>query len=221
MLKIRYFRLRLPVSLSEFAVLASTASVEVGQGRIFVVRSNAEELILRYTQTRLISAVRILDDGSEIRTSVETMERRDVRIFSRPGGLFLSIIDPPRSVKFIEEVLEKTLAGKSYFIEALELTRAIVELHVAKFDAARLVSAKVRDFMVYDGAVGRMEITSKSGLQQAVAPFLEGKYYKIDSLTYEVTEGFTQGLVYYSSNGTIRVSGPLVDVAFPLFEASL
>ncbi|WP_175810885.1 hypothetical protein [Burkholderia cepacia] len=124
-------------------------------------------------------------------------------------------------MKFIEEVLEKTLAGESYFFEALELTRAVVESHVSRFDAARLVSAKVRDFMVYDGAVGRIEITSKLGLRHDVAPFLEGKYYKIDSLAYEVTNGFTQGLVHYSSNGTIRVSGPLVDVAFPFFESNL
>ena len=108
--------------------------------------------------------------------------------------------------------------GGQYFYESMEIDEALVKKHVAKFDAARLVSAKVRDFAVYEGAVGRFEVTSKNGLMGEIAPFLQGKYYRVDSLTYELTHKFSNFLVTYSSGGGIKVNDNYLDLLLPSFE---
>jgi hypothetical protein len=220
MLKVRYFRIRLSQSLKEFGELATSVEKRLSS-RVALVRHGADEVIIRYTVIRLINTVQILPDGSELKDTVQTMEQHSVRFFQRNGNMYLSVIDPPRGLKVLGQLLDAVVGGNDYFFEPLELTKSLIERHVAKFDAARLVSAKVRDFQVYEGAVGRLEVTSQAGLQPGIAPFLENKFHRIDSLTYEVTAGFVQGLICYTSNGTVRASGPLVEIAFPTFEASL
>jgi hypothetical protein len=221
MLKIRYFRVRLPHTLSAFGELAASAQRKRASSAVTVIRRTSDEVILRYTVVRHITTCQILPDGSELRDTVPTMEQHAIRLFQRNNNTYLSAVDPPRGLKIIGELLEAITENNDYFFEPLELTTSIVDKHIANFDSARLVSAKVRDFQVYEGAIGRLEVTSQAGLQPGIAPFLANKFHRIESLTYEVTRGFVQGLVYYTHNGTVRASGPIVEAVFPSFEASL
>lgn len=219
MLKIRYYRLRLP-SEASLATLES-ASYRARSYGVSVLRASTDELVLRYTLTRHIETIQILEDGSEVRTAIPTMDQCSLRFFSRGHQFVLSILDPPRGLRIASEVLARLVGEREFFLEPLEITAPLVRQHVERFDSARLVSAKVRDFRVSDTAVGRLEVTSKGGLDDSIAPFLEGRYYRVDSLTYEITHQFQRGLVNYASNGTVRVSGPLVEIAFPVFEQLL
>lgn len=220
MLKIRYYRLRLPSGLGMNS-LESSAYKLASSSEISVLRASSDELVIRYTVTRQIEAIQILRDGSAIKSSIPTMEQYSLRFFQSSTGVILSLLDPPRGLRIATEVLGLLLGHSEYFIEVLEISSALIKGHIEKFDSAKLVSAKIRDFRVYDKAVGRLEISSKEGLTEEIAPFLVGKYYKIDSLTYEITHQFQRGLICYSSNGTVRVSGPLVEVAFPMFELQI
>lgn len=202
-------------------MLASTAYRVGENGGISVVQASSNDLVLQYTTTRQIEATQIMSDGSEVRTFVPTMERHSIRLFQATEGLVLSLLEPARGSRVTTEVLSKLVGKEDYFIEPLEISTKMIRVHVSEFDSARLVSAKVRDFRVYDSAVGRLEVSSKEGLADEIAPFLAGKYYKIDSLTYEVTHQFKRGLIRYSNSGTVKVSGPLVDVVFPTFERLL
>ena len=220
MMKIRYYKLRLPNDVGVSA-LTSTAYRVGANGGISVVEATSNDLALKYTTTRQIEASQIMSDGSEVRTFVPTMERHSIRLFQAAEGLVLSLLDPARGSKVTTEVLSKIVGNEDYFIEPLEISAKMIRVHVSEFDSARLVSAKVRDFRVYDSAVGRLEVSSKDGLTDEIAPFLAGKYHKIDSLTYEVTHQFKRGLICYSSSGTVKVSGPLVEIVFPSFERLL
>lgn len=202
-------------------MLASTAYRVGENGGISVVQASSNDLVLQYTTTRQIEATQIMSDGSEVRTFVPTMERHSIRLFQAAEGLVLSLLDPARGSRVTTEVLSKLVGKEDYFIKPLEISTKMIRVHVSEFDSARLVSAKVRDFRVYDSAVGRLEVSSKEGLADEIAPFLAGKYYKIDSLTYEVTHQFKRGLICYSNSGTVKVSGPLVEVVFPTFERLL
>lgn len=221
MLKIRYFRLRLPCSIQEFGSLVEKRTKPVAKKNVFLVKRDGNEVILQYTIVRLVTTIEILPDGSERKAGFPTMERYFIRLFQKGEQSYLSIVDPPRGIRIIGEMLEDILDGANYFLESLEITQEIINRHTPKFESVKLVSAKVRDFQVYEGAVGRLEVTSSNGLIPSIAPFLEGRFHRIDSLTYEVILDFTQGLVCYCSNGTVKISGPLVDRAFPLFEESL
>lgn len=220
MLKIRYYKLRVPND-SGISMLASAAYRLGANGGISVLEATSNVLFLKYTITRQIEATQIMSDGSEVRTFVPTMERHSIRLFQVAEGLVLSLLDPARGSRVTTEVLSKLIGSEDYFIEPLEISTKMIRVHVSEFDSARLVSAKVRDFRVYDGAVGRLEVSSKEGLTDEIAPFLAGKYHKIDSLTYEVTHQFKRGLICYSNSGTVKVSGPLVEVVFPTFERLL
>ena len=220
MLKIRYYRLRLPSGFGINSLQLSAYKLESGSG-ISVLRASSDELVIRYTVTRHIETTQILSDGSAVKTSIPTMEQYSLRFFRANSGVILSLLDPPRGLRITSEVLGLLLGQSEYFIEVLEMSSGLIKGHIERFDSARLVSAKIRDFKVYENAVGRLEIGSKDGLSEEIAPFLAGKYYKIDSLTYEITHQFQRGLICYSSNGTVRVSGPLVEIAFPTFELDL
>lgn len=202
-------------------MLASAAHRVSANDGISVVEATSNSLILKYTVTRQIEATQILSDGSEVRTFVPTMERYSIRFFQGAEGPVLSLLDPARGSRVTIEVLSKLVGNEGYFIEPLEISTKMIRVHVSEFDSARLVSAKVRNFRVYDNAVGRLEVSSKEGLADEIAPFLAGKYHTIDSLTYEVTHRFKRGLICYSNSGTVKVSGPLVELVFPTFERLL
>lgn len=103
----------------------------------------------------------------------------------------------------------------------MEFGRDVIERHIATFESAKLVSSKVRDFQIYEKAIARLEVTSKEGLPSEIAPFLAGKFHRVDSMTYEVTHQFKKGLISYTANGTIRISAPLVEAGFQSFERQL
>ncbi|MBT9494692.1 MAG: hypothetical protein IV107_20595 [Paucibacter sp.] len=217
MLKIRYYRLRMSPEYG-IASLACSAYKLGPESGISVLEFNSGNLVLRCTFTKQIETTQILSDGSEVRSQIPTMERHSVRFFQVSAGLMLSLMDPPRGSRVSTEVLSKLIGKDEYFIEPLEIDIKMIRGHISSFDSARLVSAKIRDFRVYDNAIGRLEISSKEGLSEEIAPFLAGKYHKVDSLTYEVTHQFKRGLICYVNSGTVRVSGPLVETAFPTFE---
>jgi len=217
MLKIRYYKLRVGQE-SEIESLASAAYNLGPENGFSVLESSTRNLVLKCTFTKQIETTQILSDGSEVRTQIPTMEQYSVRFFQAGRGLMLSLLDPPRGSRVTTEVLGKLIGKDEYFIEPLDINTEMIRGHISSFDSARLVSAKIRDFKVYDNAIGRLEISSKVGLAEEIAPFLAGKYHKVDSLTYEVTHQFKRGLICYISSGTVRVSGPLVETAFPTFE---
>lgn len=224
MLKVRYFRLRFPAGFDRFREAAATRSSQRQQDGslgIQVLKSTASDLILSCKTTRFLTTTQFLDDGSSVKTAVPTAEMHSLRIFAKADALFISVLNPARGLRIVDSVLAAIANGSEFFFEPLEISQALIDAHVAHFSSARLVSAKVRDFNVYQDAVGRLEVSSRSGLPQEIAPFLSGKFYRTDSLTYEVTHDFVQGLIWYSSNGTVRASGPLVEVAFPMLEGSL
>lgn len=221
MLKVRYFKVDLPVDLPHVAKNIGAMGKSKLNRQLKLLRLTESDMIVSYRVEKLIPIRRYLDDDSfEVQTA-STTEIFTIRIFKNSKNFYLSIIDPPRGGKIISEFLDDIFLNDDYFIEPLEIGRELIDSHVKKFDAAKLVSAKIRDFEVYKGAVGRLEVTAQNGLIPSIAPFLEDKFHRIDALTYELSKGFRQGLVYYTKNGTIKVSAPLVEDAFPLFEQCL
>jgi hypothetical protein len=168
--------------------------------------------------SRTISIARRHDDGEVIWEPIETIDQVLVRMFRGKKAIVLSAINPPRSSKYIETLMSEVVGQSGYFYEPLEINEATIKKHISKFEVTRLVSAKVKDFAVYEGAVGRFEVTSKHGLKDEIAPFLDGKYYRLDSLTYEVTHKFATFLIMYSSNGALKVNENYLDMLLPSFE---
>lgn len=220
MVKIRYFKIRLP-RIGSLSDLADNSNKISNWSNINLLKSSYGELIVTVTTSRELRTIQYLIDGSTVAGVAMTMEQHSIRLFRQGENFFLALLDPPRGAKIVNDFLDVLLAGQEYFIEPLELARAIIERHISSFESSRLVSAKVRDFQIYEKAIARLEVTSKEGLLPEIAPFLEGKFHRVDSLTYEVTHKFRKGLINYSANGTIRVSAPLVEVGFQTFEARL
>lgn len=160
-------------------------------------------------------------DGTLALTMVDTIEKIKIRFFQSKKDYIMAAFNPPRGSKYADHLLEIVLAGHNFFYESMEITEPVIRRHVAKFDVARLVSAKVRDFSVYEGAVARLEITSKDGLKPEIAPFLPGRHYKLDAATYEVTHKFSSFLVTYTNAGTLKVNEQFLESVLPRFVALL
>lgn len=218
MLKVRYFKVKIPNGIIGFSKSAASLAT-IDNSPLRVIQSSKSEVVFNYACSRLVAIRRISGDGSETIESIQTVDIHNLRLFEGKDNQYLSIIDPPRSARLLTEMLDRIIGNDQFFIEPMEFSPELIMAHATKFDSARLVSAKVRDFEVYEGAVGRLEISSQNGLIQTIAPFLENKFYRVDALTYEVSQKYTQGLIYYYRNGTLKVSDPLVDLAFPTFES--
>jgi hypothetical protein len=149
------------------------------------------------------------------------MDQHSVRIFRDSTSIFLSLVEPGRGNQVITHLLDRLLGPANYFIDSLELNRAALQSYVQRFQSFKLVAAKIRDFQAYEKAIARLEISGKDGIADDIAPFVAGKFYRIDSLTYEVIHDFQKGLVTYFANGTLRVTQSLVHIAFPIFEDHL
>jgi len=219
MLKTRYFRVRIPsdVSMEKLA----KAARKRGRPALDLLQAGPNEIALVLTSQRVLRTVQYLADGSTSLGTATTMERCSVRIFRSGDELFLSVQDPPRGTKHVAETLDILVENGDYFFEAFELTTTVIERHLSIFQSSKLVSAKVRDLQIFERAVARLEVSSKEGLSEGIAPILEGKFYRIDSLTYEVVQDFKRGLVCYGANGTIRMSSPISESGFVGFERQL
>lgn len=218
MIKVRYIRLKLDVAIAEN--LAERVR-NLAHKQLQVADVDSSGVVFLYTDIRHLSAIEILSDGTEKRTSIPTMERHLLRVFRTGNQIYMAILDPSRGSRIQNEVLAIISPNQNYFIESLEISRDLIKKHIERFDSAKLVSAKVRDFRISDDAVGRLEVTSKEGLEDTIAPILQGKFHRIDSMTYEITHQLKKGLVTYMSTGTVRVTSPIIDIAFPEFEKVL
>ena len=221
MLKIRYFRVELPGGIAGLSDTLSYKHQAQLLRSIKIIEANSCRINLSYAATRNVAIRSILDDGSEIADTVTTVDLYMLSLFSSKKETYLSIIDPPRGARLISNLLDEIFDEDQFFLEPVEFTPQLINKHIKKFDAARLVSAKVRDFAVYDGAVGRLEITSQSGLMPTIAPFLENKFHRVDALTYEISNKFIQGLAFYYRNGTLKLTEPLIPIALRSFEECL
>jgi hypothetical protein len=221
MLKVRYSKIRLPMPLEAFALRCARWRSPDPALKLRVLRSNSSEVILTHDAVRFLTVTDIGDNGEPVRRQVPTFEQHTFRIFQTGKSTILSVLNPGRGSRAVEGLVEDVMQDERYSIEALEISTELIGRHIRRFAAAKLVSAKVRDFKVYDTAVGRLEISSKTGLPAEIAPFLEGKFYRIDGLTYEITHDMIRGLIWYSAGGTVKMSGPVAETAFPLFEKEL
>ncbi|UOD27678.1 hypothetical protein INH39_19460 [Massilia violaceinigra] len=221
MLKFRYFQIRVPCSFDELARMAVSGGADNSTPEIGVVKQLKGQIFLRSSFTRFIAANTLSNDGVIVATNVPTVDVYAIRIFVENKKLFLCCSDPPRGSRFVSEILSKILREDNYFFESIEINHELISKHIVNFSGCKLVSAKVRDFHVYNGAVGRLEISSQDGLAEDIAPFLKGKHYKIDALAYAISHGLSHGLIYFSRNGTLRVSDALAEIAIPLFESAL
>ena len=220
MTKIRYFNVRVPRGV-DFDLIAKTQSAISGPSKIRIAQASASEVIAVLTTVRELPTIQFLPDGTSSTSIVTTMEQHSARLFRFGELFFLALLDPPRGSRIVIDFLDTIIGVSNYFVEAFNFNRASIQRHIALFESAKLVSAKVRDFQVTEKSVGRLEVTSKEGLAEEIAPFLLGKFYRVDSMTYEVVHQFKRGLVTYSSNGSLRISTPLVEIGFQSFESTL
>lgn len=221
-IKIRFFSVTFDFPADELMLRVKAAAVRVTEKIVLAELDEARQSASLYLfQPRTVSIARRDDNGEVVYELVETVDRVAVKIQTSKQRIIISAINPPRSVKFVDALMIELCQGGRYFFESMEIDENLVKKHVSIFDSARLVSAKVRDFAVYEGAVGRFEVTSKNGLMDNIAPFLQEKYYKMDSLTYELTHNFSSFLVTYMNGGGMKINENHLDLLLPTFEQLL
>jgi hypothetical protein len=220
MLKVRYYGVRLGCTLGDFSGIIKASTSEFS---VELIDHTGTDVQFAWSVPRQVALKRVVD-GEMTLEWAETFESYQARLFQAgKGEFFLCVLEPPRGHKAIITLFEKLLdrINLEFYVEQLEITKPIIDLFVQRFESFKLVAAKVRDFAVYAGAVGRLEVASHQGLSENIAPFLENKYFVIDSVSYEITHEMKKGLITFSRNGTLRVSEPITEIVIPTFERVL
>lgn len=218
MRRFKYLRVRVPQTLIRNH--SKNFDFYSDQG-LSVVRASSREISLEFTAIRNLSAVKILEDGSVVRTDVPTMERYLARLRVSGGNGFLVLEDAPRGTRVQDDILRILCRDDDYYFEPLQITTEMIFDHIANFDLFKLVAAKVRDLRLSNSVVCRIEVSSKEGVGDELNRLVEGKFHRLDSMTFEVIHQFQKGLITYSSGGALRVADSLVDGALNVFEDAL
>lgn len=218
MRRFKYLRVRVPQAVIRNH--SKNLDFYSDQG-LSVVRANSRDISLEFTATRNLSVVKILADGSVVRTNVPTMERYLARLRVSGGGGFLVLEDAPRGTRIQDDILRILCRDDDYYFEPLQITTEMISKHVANFDLFKLVTAKVRDLRLSDSVVCRIEVSSKEGVGDELNRLVQGKFHRLDSMTFEIIHQFQKGLITYSSGGVLRVADSLADEALNVFEDAL
>ena len=218
MRRFKYLRVRVPQAVIRNH--AKNHEIYSDHG-LSIVRSNSREISLEFTSTRNLSAVQILADGSIVRTDVPTMERYFARLRVSGGNGFLVLEGAPRGTRIQDDILKILCRDDDYYFEPLQITSQMIFEHVANFDLYNLVTAKVRDLRLSNSVVCRIEVSSKEGVGDELNRLVEGRFHRLDSMTFEITHQFQRGLITYSSGGALRVADSLADCALSFFEDAL
>ena len=156
-------------------------------------------------------------DGLFATEAVDSFERFSVRLYELKRDFVLAVINPPRGTRYIESLLGVFFGEDNFHYDSVDVTEDLVRRHVERLGIAKLVSAKIRDFPIYDGAVARLEVSSRKGIKPGIAPFLKDKFYKFDSATYEITDRFSSFLITYNGSGSLKISDQFIEPVLSKF----
>lgn len=217
----RWFRIQLPETARDFAVLiakrqfdstsaygfARTANDSTGTGYRFLSR------------TRVI--VTTLDaDGSPNYEPIESVNVTEFSFVAIGHMKFLRIENPGRNTRDLLNALE-TLVGMGFTARPIMFDRGRPSTVFNVVDSSKLVGLKVVGAVLADDLVARMEFASKEGMIIDGMRILDGLKYKVEHAVFDIILNGLRGQVAFAANGTVKVSGQLALKLVSLIEQDL
>lgn len=185
-------------------------------------RSNitSENASIRFYWKSKLTVTNFDDLGNATYSNVININFYDFTILDIEDKLFLRIENPGRSSRELFNAIE-TIMGLGFVTEPV-LFKTFDPVKVfPNIDSLKLIGLKVKDVVLSDDLVSRMEFSSKLGINPNQLMVLNGSKYEIDTGVYEITHESASGQLSIASNGLVKINGHLTPKLLHELEKNL
>ncbi len=217
----RWYRIQLPSGASDFSgVIAKHPLVANANQGFMRVEGSLGAFIYRFLWRSKVVIAQFDDHGTPSYQEVATVNFTDFAIVSIEGVTFLRIENAGRSIRDLLNAIE-ALVGLGFTCKPVTFENSKPTTVFEKIETIKLIGLKVIGAVLGKDLVARMEFASKQGITLDKLTILEGVPHKIESASYELIYEGVKGLLAFTSNGTVRVSGQLAPRLIHLVEQDL
>lgn len=217
----RWYRIQLPSgSLDLPDILANHPFVANASQGFTKAEGSLGGLIYRFLWRSKVVITQFDDSGAPAYQEVTTVNFTDFAIINIEGITFLRIENPGRSIRDLLNAIE-ALVGLGFTCKPVTFEGSKPTTVFEEIETIKLIGLKVIDAVLDEDLVARMEFASKQGITLEKLTILEGVPNKIESASYELIYEGVKGVLAFTSNGTVKISGRLAPRLLHLVEQDL
>lgn len=218
--RLRWYRLKLPISLHDFfsRICSTTFNDEVGSGFSALESDNGQRF--RFVWRSLITTTSLDEDGSPLYQTLSTVNFQDFCILGNEEKLLLRLEAPSRNSREVLNRLE-SIVGMGFACQPITLTEDHLQTLFKAVDVKQIISMKISGTLNQGDIISRMEFASKKGLNKENISVLDQIKYHTESATYELSYSGTKGQLTYTPTGLCKISGKLSPLIISMVEQAL
>lgn len=217
----RWFRIQLPASARDFAVLVAKCPFDSTSAHGFArTSSNDGGVSFRFLWRTRVVVTKLDAEGTPTYEQVDSANFTDFTIVALGDTTFLRVENPGRNIRDLLNALE-TLAGIGFTVKPVTFDKGRPSAVFNSVDSSKLVGLKVVGAVLADDLVARMEFASKEGMVVENMTVLVGLKYKIELAVFELVLSGLRGQVAFAANGTVKISGQVAPKLISLIEQDL
>lgn len=204
----RWYRIRVPPNQDLGRLLARRPLTEASRVGFYKQGDTPSEASFRFVWRTTVVATRYDRDGVASHEEFQSIDVLNFALINIGRTSLLRVENPHRNLREFMNALE-SLAGFGFSCAPVLFENVRPTLVFDHVDASKLVSLKVVGAAIGEDLVARIELASKMGMKMGKIKMLEGLHYKVDVAVFECILQGVKGQISVSSNGTVRLSGPL------------
>ena len=219
--RFRWYRFQLPRGTPDLAEVIDghPLSQETNQG-FTRINGALGHIIHRFLWRSKVVVTQFDDSGTPAYQEVATVNFTDFSILYIDDVAFLRIENPGRSIKDLLNALE-SMVGLGFTCKPVTFDTRKPTTVFESIEVIKLIGLRVTGVVLGEDLVASMEFASKVGITPEKITVLTGVNHKTESSIYELIYGGLRGLLSFSSNGTVKVSGQLAPRLIHLIEEDL
>lgn len=205
----RWYRVGLPKKGVGFVKLLSKRSLLADSEFGFaLLEDDGQVPKLRFLWRTKVVVTRINEEGVPFNEEFASVSFVDFAVIRCDAKGYLRLENPGHGARRLFDAIE-TLVGLGFTCEPVRFQFSDPAEIFEGVESAKLTGLSVSGAVVDQDLVARLEFASKKGMDVAKIRWLKGLEYKIDFSAFEVMYRGLKGQITLSSNGTVKISGPL------------
>lgn len=217
--KIKWYRLFIPEKPERWSrVLASFSDgLSSGRGQFMPNGQDGGVQHFRFRWTSDVPVESLSSAGEPILVKVKKVDAVDFSLADHDGFTLMRVANAPRSLSLLLNGLGDAF-GLGFESSTITYEKRMPLGVLAEVDESRLTGAKLKNVVMGQDAVGRIEIASKRGLRLSDLAPISGIYYQVDTLSYEVLYRSVRGQLSVTAGGLVKIGGRLMPLLIDRVE---
>lgn len=182
--------------------------------------SVAEDSDYRFCKRMQLLVPVLTSEGEEKIRTVDSVSVIRFAVLKGNPDTVLRVFNPGRNLQALMGGIERAV-GQGFSSRALVFEGAEPVSILQRADIRRVVGVKLKNVVIDNDCVGRMELVSKEGVDLESVGMLKNVRYTIANVKYEVVVDGVRGAFSVSENGLVKVGGKLAPLIVSEIERDL